>query len=51
MACQALEFARAQWANGGDEADEKEKIKRSRWHRTVIWELVDFKKNRKEGDH
>jgi len=63
MACQALEFARAQWADTGDEddedeEDEKEKVKRSRWlvsggkdHRAVIWELMDFKKNRKEGDH
>jgi len=63
VACQALEFARSQWANTGDDEDdedddEKEKEKRSRWlvsggkdHRAVIWELMDFNRKRKEGNH
>ena len=60
VACQALDFAHAQWADTGeeDEDDVKVKVKRSRWlvsggkdHRAVIWELMDFNKKRKEGDH
>ncbi|KAK2460896.1 hypothetical protein APHAL10511_007366 [Amanita phalloides] len=51
VACQAVEFARASWTRQGDEEDEKEKVKQSRWlvsggkdHRPTIWELMDFEK-------
>ena len=55
VACQALDFAHAEWADTGDEDEEDDvKVKVKRWlvsggkdHRAVIWELMDFNKKRK----